>query len=97
MGRKSKYTFEEKLNAILDYKNNKRGKTQICNDLGFAGSDLYKWIRIYDKHEKLVYLQNKEIEIILKILKKKLFLPILMEKDLMVIYPILMIYPHQAL
>jgi len=50
MGRKNKYTFEEKVNAILDYKNNKRGKTQICNDLGLAGSDLYKWIRIYDKH-----------------------------------------------
>jgi len=52
MGRKSKYTIEEKIQAVLDYKNGRRGVTQICNDLGLhkSGKVLYKWIAIYDKY-----------------------------------------------
>lgn len=34
MARKSKYTIEEKIPAVLDYKNVIRGIAQICNDLG---------------------------------------------------------------
>lgn len=52
MGRKSKYTIEEKVEAVLDYKSGKRGKAQICNDLGINHSriDLYRWIQKYDKY-----------------------------------------------
>ena len=42
MGRKSRFTIEEKVQAVLDYKEGKRGSTQICNDLGLhkSGKDL---------------------------------------------------------
>lgn len=33
MGRKSKYTIEQKVEAVQDYKSGKRGKSQICYDL----------------------------------------------------------------
>ena len=64
MGRKSKYTIEEKKQAVLDYKNGRRGVTQICNDLGLhkSGKVLYKWIAIYDKYGEVGFLpkpQNK--------------------------------------
>ncbi len=52
MGRKSKYTIEEKVQAVLDYKSGKRGVSQICNDLGIhkVGTDLYHWVDVYDKY-----------------------------------------------
>ena len=50
MGRKSKYTIEEKVQAVLDYKNGKRGAVQICNDLNMNQSNLVDWISIYDKY-----------------------------------------------
>jgi len=62
MGRKNKYTFEEKVNAVLDYINGKRGVTQICNDLGLSRTELYKWVRIYDNHGEtglLTKLKNR--------------------------------------
>lgn len=65
MGRKSKYTTEEKVQAVLDFKNGIRGKTQICNDLGLnqSGMDLYRWIKQYDKYGEIVFHhkeRNKE-------------------------------------
>lgn len=65
MGRKSKYTIEEKVQAVLDYKNGKRGVKQICNDLGISqsGMDLYRWVKQYDKYGKIAFLpkeRNKE-------------------------------------
>lgn len=61
MGRKSKYSIEEKAQAVLDYKNGIRGKTQICNDLGLNPTDptFYKWIDIYEKYGELGFL-NKD-------------------------------------
>ena len=50
MGRKSKYTIEEKVQAVSDYKNGKRGVAQICNDLNMNHSNLFDWISIYDKY-----------------------------------------------
>lgn len=50
MGRKSKYTIKEKVQAVLDYKNGKRGAAQICNDLNMNQSNLVDWISIYDKY-----------------------------------------------
>lgn len=65
MGRKSKYTIEEKLQAVLDYKNGVRGKSQICNDLGLnlSGTDLYRWVKHYDKYGEIAFHpkeRNKE-------------------------------------
>lgn len=52
MGRQSKYTFDEKVNTVLDYKNGKRGAAQICNDFDKPLSPrvLYDWVNIYDKY-----------------------------------------------
>ena len=50
MGRKSKYTIEEKEQAVLDYKNGIKGITQICNALNMHRSNLFDWISIYDKY-----------------------------------------------
>ena len=50
MGRKNKYTIEEKVQAVLDYKNGIRGMTQISNDLNMNHSNLFDWISIYDKY-----------------------------------------------
>lgn len=64
MGRKSKYTIEEKIQAVLDYKNGICRMSQICNDLGLhkSGKTLYRWILIYDKYGEAGFLpkpQNK--------------------------------------
>ena len=56
MGRKSKYSIEEKVQAVLDYKNGVRSITQICIDLGMSeatarsGMAVRKWIAIYNKY-----------------------------------------------
>ena len=57
MGRKSKYTIEEKVKAVLDYKNGIRGITQICNDLGLnkSGMNLYTWVKEYDKYGETAF------------------------------------------
>lgn len=48
MGRKSKFTKEQKIKAILDYKNGVNGLTQIKNDLGIVAKSFKKWIALYD-------------------------------------------------
>ena len=62
MGRKSKYTIEEKINAVLDYKNGIRGVAQICNDLGISrsGTDLYRWVSIYDKYGEIGFVSKNK-------------------------------------
>ena len=62
MGRKSKYTIEEKINAVLDYKNGIRGVAQICNDLGISrsGTDLYRWVSIYDKYGDIGFISKNK-------------------------------------
>ena len=50
MGRKSKYTIEEKVDAVQEYQTGKRRPTQICNDLKIGKRTLYKWTFIYEKY-----------------------------------------------
>lgn len=71
MGRKSKFTIDEKMNAVLDYKNSKRSVIQICNDLRLhpSGYDLYKWIHIYDTHGEIGFLPKERNKTYSKILK----------------------------
>ena len=72
MGRKSKYTIEEKVQAVLDYKSGKRGKAQICNDLGLnqSGTDLYRWLKHYDKYGESAFLPKKSNKAYTKEFKK---------------------------
>lgn len=62
MGRKSKYTIEQKIEAVLDYKNGKRGTCQICKDLGLnqSGVALYKWIHIYEDFGEVGFLPKQK-------------------------------------
>lgn len=52
MGRKSRFTIEQKIEAVKEYKKGKRGIAQICNDLGLNknGASLYKWISQFDAY-----------------------------------------------
>lgn len=61
MGRKSKFSIEQKMNAVLDYKKGKRGIIQICNDLGLnhSGRTLYSWVEIYDKYGETGFLPRQ--------------------------------------
>ena len=61
MGRKSKYTIEEKVQAVQDYKIGKKGIAQICNDLGLnrSGTDLYRWLKQYDQYGESAFLPKK--------------------------------------
>lgn len=46
----SKYSFEEKLEAILRVKNNGMSITQSAKILGIRQEKLSQWIRLYDEH-----------------------------------------------
>lgn len=74
MGRKNKYTVEEKVQAILDYKNGIRGKAQICNDLGLSksGEVFYRWLRKYDKYGESAFYPKERNKSYSKELKEKI-------------------------
>ena len=59
MGRKSKHTLEEKVQAIIDYKNGKNSSSQICFNLHIDIKTLKRWISIYDRFGE-EGLQSKE-------------------------------------
>ena len=67
MGRKSKCTIEQKIEAVLDYKSGKSGTCQICKDLGLtqSGVTLYKWIHIYEDFGETGFLPKQKKQIIL--------------------------------
>lgn len=48
MGRKSKYTKQEKLKAIKDYKSGNKSVTQLANDLETGEMTIRNWIRLYE-------------------------------------------------
>ena len=61
MGRKSRFTMEERVQAVRDYKEGKRRFSQICKDLRLhkSGKDLYRWIYKYDKYGESAFLPRK--------------------------------------
>ncbi|MDD3049263.1 MAG: transposase [Bacilli bacterium] len=73
MGRKSKYTIEQKIEAVLDYKSGKRGTYQICKDLGLdqSGVTLYKWIHIYEDFGEVGFLPKQKNKSYSKELKEE--------------------------
>lgn len=74
MGRKSRNTIEEKVQAIIDYKKGKRGVRQICNDLGLhkSGRLFYTWIRKYEKYGESAFLPKKRNQAYTKEFKEKI-------------------------
>ena len=59
MGKQRRYTVEQKIEAVLDYKSSKRGVMQICNDLKMKASNLYRWIAVYDDYGETGFLPKK--------------------------------------
>lgn len=62
MGRKSKYSIDQKLQAVHDYLDGKRSTTQICHDLGINNSVsyLYDWITKYNKYGESAFHHKKK-------------------------------------
>lgn len=48
MGRKTRFTKEQKINAILDYKKGIRGVNQLKTDLGIRDQTFRTWIVLYE-------------------------------------------------
>ena len=51
MGRKPKYSFEQKIKACEDYLSGKQSITNIANDIGIKETELdqiYAWINMYN-------------------------------------------------
>jgi len=61
MSRKSKYTVEQKIEAVLDYKKGKRSAIQICSDLGLYkdGNAVREWEKVYDAYDELGLLAKE--------------------------------------
>lgn len=50
MPRKMRYTPEEKEQAVKDYINGKKSRTQICSELNISTRTIQDWAGIYRKH-----------------------------------------------
>ena len=48
MGRKTRFTKEQKIKAVLDYKNGIKGATQIITNLGINEHAFRIWIALYE-------------------------------------------------
>lgn len=55
MGRKNIFTKEQKIKAILDYKNGIKGRTQIITNLGINEHAFRTWIALYESIGKSVF------------------------------------------
>lgn len=50
MSRKTKFTPEEKEQAVMDYLNGSKSRTQICEELCISSRTIQDWALIYRKH-----------------------------------------------
>ena len=50
MSRKTKFTPEEKEQAVMDYLNGSKSRTQICEELRISSRTIQDWALIYRKH-----------------------------------------------
>lgn len=73
MGRKSNRSIEEKKQAVLDYKNGKRGKAQINYDFGLTrtNSTIYRWVQKYDKYGEAAFYPKRRNKSYPKDIKEK--------------------------
>ena len=62
MGRKPKYSFEQKIKACEDYLSGKQSITNIANDIGMKETELdqiYAWIKMYNINEVDAFIPRK--------------------------------------
>lgn len=61
MGRKSKYSIEQKVRAVQDYLDGKRSSIQIRHDLGMNNGEnvLLGWVAKYKKHGDAAFYHKK--------------------------------------
>ena len=71
MGRKSNHTLEEKVKAILNYKNGKNSASQICLNLHIGRKTLNRWINIYDAYGEEGFLPKERNKSYSKEFKEK--------------------------
>ena len=50
MSRKAKFTPEEKEQAVIDYLEGNKSRTQICGELCISSRTIQDWVLIYNKH-----------------------------------------------
>lgn len=50
MSRKAKFTPEEKEQAVIDYLEGNKSRTQICEELCISSRTIQDWALIYNKH-----------------------------------------------
>ena len=50
MSRKAKFTPEEKEQAVIDYLEGNKSRTQICGELCISSRTIQDWALIYNKH-----------------------------------------------
>ena len=50
MSRKAKFTPEEKEQAVIDYLEGNKSRTQICGELCISSRTIHDWALIYNKH-----------------------------------------------
>ena len=50
MSRKTKFTPEEKEQAVIDYLEGNKSRTQICEELCISSRTIQDWALIYNKH-----------------------------------------------
>ena len=55
MGRKSRFTKEQKIKAVLDYKNGIKGVSQIMTDLGINKHTFRIWVALYESFGKSAF------------------------------------------
>ncbi len=51
MSRKAKFTPEEKEQAVIDYLEGNKSRTQICGELCISSKTIQDWALIYNKHD----------------------------------------------
>ena len=77
MGRKSKYSLAEKIQAVLDYKSGKKSISEISKTLGMSkghaesGYTVRRWISFYDKYGEDGFLPKNKNKIYPKEFKEK--------------------------
>ena len=69
MSRKPKFTPKEKEQAVIDYLERNKSRTQICEELCISSRTIQDWALIYNKHGLAGFSKKCEMGLIRKNLK----------------------------
>ena len=58
MSRKTKFTPEEKEQAVIDYLDGNKSRAQICAELSISSRTIQDWAAIYNKHGVAGFLKK---------------------------------------